>query len=353
MTGGSHLSLEVLRRLARRELSPRQIAEVFSHLGECADCAMLSADELETELEALHAPIDDEGPWHPDASDITAFADGTAGEAEREIVSSHLEDCALCRQDVADLTSLRASRPRRRSWYVPAAVAASLAAVVFLAVQRSETPREVVRHSPAPVATHRPSPVPATTSTSAPAPPPSPRYANAEWDRLVRVAIESGRLPIARGLDVSPDTLRGSAGDASPKIAPANVVLDETRPRFSWPARADATYVVSIFEGDRRVRQSEPLTRTHWTPPQPLVRGRTYLWQVQVTRDRETEIIPAPPTPPATFHIVSRRDHEELTEARRLYPDDPMLHAVLAARAGLRDEALAALARTHAAIRVD
>src|SRR5689334_17467643 len=102
MSGGTHLSREMLRCLARRELGPREIAEVLRHIGECEECARLSASEVEPQLDALHAPIDDdEGPWHPDYADLSAFADGTAGPAEREIVSSHIEDCALCREDLA------------------------------------------------------------------------------------------------------------------------------------------------------------------------------------------------------------------------------------------------------------
>src|SRR5215212_1905883 len=137
MSGVSHLSREMLRRLTRRELDPREIAEVLRHIGECEECAHLSAAQVETQVDALQAQIEDEGPWHPDPADITAFADGTAGQAEREIVSSHLEDCALCRQDVADLERLRWWRPRRRAWYASLAAAAALAAVMFLAVQRS------------------------------------------------------------------------------------------------------------------------------------------------------------------------------------------------------------------------
>ena len=338
------MSSEMLRRLSRRELAPREIAEVLRHIGECQECARASAAEVETQLGALEE--DDTGPWHPDHTEIAAYADGTAGPAEREIVGSHLEDCALCREDVADLTQLRRPRPRRRVWRAALATAAAIAVALVIVVQRSDDPPANLPMVTAP---------PPVFSTAIPAPPARtpPRYANAEWERLVRTAIETGRLPFAHGIDASPDVLRGSGGTTMPDIAPSGVVIDEVKPRFVWPARDGATYVVSIFSGDQRIAQSEPKTETHWTPPTPLARGRTYLWQVQATRGSVREIIPAPPAPQATFHVVSKRDHDELAAARRLHPDDHLLHAVLAARAGLREEALGALSRAHTNIRPD
>jgi len=349
MIEGSHVSREMLGRLARRELAPREVAELLRHVGECESCANAAAAVApEEQLDALQLTFDDEafdddGPWHPDHADLAAYADGTAGPAEREIAASHVEDCALCREDVADLVNLRRALPRRRGWRGPLAAAAAVAALVVVLVERNGTdepapqpvhPRAVANRPP--LATALPKPREA-----------APRYANAEWDRLVRTAIATGRLPFADGVDLPPDMLRGAGGVTAQEVAPAGVVIDATRPRFSWPRRDGAVYVVSIFSGDRRVGQSEPLTDTRWTPQTPLARGRSYVWQVEATRDREREIIPAPPAPPATFRIVSSRDHEELLEARRRYPGDPLLHAVLAARAGLRAEALDALSRAH------
>jgi hypothetical protein len=351
------MSRERLRRLSRRELAPREIAEVLRHIGGCEECARMSAAGVEAQLGALPAVADgDEGPWHPDHAEIAAYVDGAAGPAEREIVASHLEDCPLCREDVADLAKLRRPLPPRRAWPAVMATAAALTVAVIL-VQRSGDRREPVHrppdHLPA-VTTPPPAPSTAPSVTAAHTP---PRYSNPEWDRLVRTAIETGRLPFAPGIGAAPDTLRGSDVGTAPDIAPSGVVLDDVRPRFSWPAREGVTYVVSIFSGDRRVAQSAPLTETRWTPDQPLARGRTYVWQVQATRtvDGQTlrEIIPAPPAPPATFHLVSKSEHDELAEARRQHPEDHLLHAVLAARAGLREEAVRALASSHTKLRAD
>jgi hypothetical protein len=353
MSEGSHVTSEKLRRLARRELTPREIAEVLRHVGACEECARTSAAEVDGHAHLLHATIgDDEGPWHPEPSDIAAYADGTAGPAEREIVASHLEDCALCREDVEDLAKLRRSQSRSHAWRIAIAAAAAVAAVVItIILLRSAGRREPALPPVAPVATTQP-----TTRTTASEPQAyGPRYANAEWEQLVRTALESERLPIARGIDVVPDVLRGPGDNTSTDLVPSGIVIDETRPRFSWPSHAGAKYVVSIYSRDDLVAQSEALTEARWKPAVPLARGRTYVWQVKATLDPQREsihqIIPAPPAPPATFHIVSKRDHDELAEALRLHRHDYLLHAVLYARAGLREEALRALSRAGTNIR--
>jgi Putative zinc-finger len=352
MIEGSHVTGEKLRRLGRRELTPREIAEVLRHVGACRECARAAAAEAGRHPDSLQRTIfDDEGPWHPEPADIAAYADGTAGPAEREIVASHLEDCALCREDVQDLATLRRWRSRRRAWRIAIAAAAAIIAVVISVVLLLSR-----RHEPGPLPTSAPvvTTQPSTTVTTIPEPQQPPRrYANAEWEQLVRTAEKSGRLSIARGIDATPAVLRGPGGKTTMELAPSGVVLDETRPRFSWPSRDGAMYVVSIYSGDEPVAQSEALTETRWTPAVPLARGRTYVWQVQATRDPQglREIIPAPPAPPAMFRIVSKRDHDELAEAMRLHPDDHLLHAVLYARAGLREETLHALSRARTNIR--
>jgi len=356
---GPHVSREMLRRLALRELNPHEIAVLLRHIGECEECARVSDEDAKAhaELDAIvPALAADDGPWHPDHADITAFADGTAGPAEREIVESHLEDCRLCREDVADLARLRRGTARRSVWRVAftTAAAAAIASAVFLQRSGNQPARTVPPVAP-PVAsvTH-----PATTTTAITAPPPPtpapqlPKYANAEWERLVHNAIESERLPFAPGVATSPDILRGAGQETASQVAPSGVVVDATQPRFSWPAREGATYIVSIFSDDEPVAKSEPLTETHWTPPTALPRGRTYVWQVEATAAGTREIIPAPPAPPAMFRIVTKRDHDDLAAARRLHPDDHLLHAVLAARAGLREEAVEALSKADTKIRV-
>lgn len=347
MEEAPHVEKEMLGRLARRELAPSEIAAVLRHAGTCPECARLASRDLEAEADLLQAMLagDAEASAHPDHEELVAYIDGTLGAAEREIVESHLDDCPRCSTDVGDLLALRPTKPRmtRLRTAVIAAVAATIAAVMILL--RSD---DAVVPAPAQKTPDPPRPVVTETTTATATPPPvveKPRYAKGEWERLVNAAIATGVLTFPKDFAPKSDALRGADDVEKDTLHPSGIYVDETRPRLTWPARDGATYVVSIFSGDEEIAQSGPLTSTSWTPPKSLARGRTYIWQVEATRGDEREILPAPPAPPAMFRVVSARDHDELALARREHPDDHALHAVLAARAGLREDALAAWAR--------
>lgn len=145
-----------------------------------------------------------------------------------------------------------------------------------------------------------------------------------EWQWLVSRAVETGDLPFPDDVD-------------------SGIVVDDARPELTWPARAGATYVVSVFDGDRAIARSEPLPVPRWHPHRELPRGRTLTWQVEVPRRDKTEVIPA--TPRAMFRVTRVRDHRELANAKSSRADDDVLLAVLYARAGLRDDARDALRR--------
>ena len=342
MEGTFHLSREVLRRLARRELSPPETAEALRHVGECRECAQASIEELEPQIGALRSALsEDEGPWHPGHTELAHVAAGVADRAEREIVESHLEDCALCREDLADLARLSRSRPRRSIWRVAVTAAAAAAIALIVILQRSDDPPAPQAPAVVVTTTTKAPATTTTTATSTQAPP--PRYANAEWATLVATAISTKTLPFPRELGLTADVLRGSPTEPVSQVSPSGIAVDDARPRFTWPERDGATYVVSVFAGEEQVAQSDALTATTWRPPAPLPRGRTYVWQVEAVRDGAREILPAPPAPPAMFRIISKRERAELESARRLHPEDHVLHAALAARAGLRDQALASL----------
>lgn len=282
MTG--HVSAETQARYERRELPPAELMEVLRHFGTCAECANRAS---------------------------------TSADAEAQVDEVR--------------SALAEEQPRR--WLRVMTIAAAIAITfVLLAI----------------VFTNRQRPVPTPTPPRVTTTPVEPAYANEEWTRLVRDAVRSGRLPFPADLAelrTRTEILRGTEADPTRTVQPTGVVVNETRPRFSWPARAEAPYVVSIFAGDREVARSEELRINHWRPSNDLARGRTYVWQVNAGG----EIIPRPPAPPAMFRIVSEAGHRELTQAMQQHPGDPILHAVLLARSGLRDEALAALRSASAA----
>lgn len=336
----AHMTTAMLDRISRRELPPPELAVALRHIGDCPTCARLAGKSIESKIDTMRErlAIADDSPHIDPETELAQYIDGTLASVEREIVETHLEDCAMCRAEVDDL--MAAAKPPGRFWPVPLLAMAAAAAAILVTLPLIQRPAEVI---PTHVSTSVPSIV--TTETVDVAEPPAHRYANAEWDGLVREAMQSGKLPMPdlRSLFGAPDQLRGSSDPSSGGMTPAGVVVDTVQPRFSWLARESATYVVTIFDGDEAIAQSESLATAEWTPPSPLSRGRTYVWQVAATSGSSTTILPAPPAPPSMFLIASQRDHDELTAARTLHPNDHVLHAVLAARAGLRAEAKDAL----------
>jgi hypothetical protein len=337
-----HLTAEMLDLMGRGAVPEAALATALRHLGECRACARDAEAALQPAVDALQEAlaIDGESRHIDPETELGQYVDGTLAAADREVVETHLEECAMCRAEVDDLMSL--AKPQARRWTAllfAAAVAAAIAITVFVLTR----PRTVGR---SPQATP-PELSAVTTAENATEKPPARRYDNEEWERLVREALDSGRLPMAdlRAISGPADPLRGHSDPSPDGLAPASVVVDDVRPRFSWPPSPSATYVVTIFDGEQEVAQSDTVTVGHWTPHTALRRGRVYVWQVAVATRETTAILPAPPAPPATFLIASERDHRELAEARRLFPDDHVLHAVLAARAGLRAEAKEALSR--------
>jgi len=353
-----HLTAESLRRFESQELEPGELIVVLRHIAMCAECAGRTPADAEDDRAALRqmvaapadaAHLDTEGQLMP-------YVDGTLDPADRDVVESHLEDCAVCRAEVADLRAFRApaapQRPavRRSRWL---ALAAALAGIMLLLAMlnafRERRAAPVERIPPVVTAT--------TTTAVEPKPEPQPEpvrpvYANAEWNRWIAAAAGSGRLPYPADLALltSPqDVLRGSGGTAEAGIAPAGIVVDDPRPELTWPEVEGATYGVSIFDEEEVVARSPVLDVARWKPEQALRRGRTYVWQVKVTRGGTTDIIPAPPAPQAMFRIAGEAQHRAVQQALAEHPNDRLLHAVLYARAGLRAEAEAALRDAAAA----
>lgn len=262
---------------------------------------------------------------HPPAgTTLVAYIDGTLDPLEREAVEEHLAGCTVCSEDVADLRNMREAsvpetpqRARWTHWLVAAAIAAValLAGIVFL---------------------RRPQPTPLSI-------PQRMAYRRPNWDRAVREARAAGRLdmPAAlRALQTTPDVIRGTQGtNAAGTFQPSGTIVESPQPRFTWPATAGARYVVSVAVGTQEVEHSGELHDAAWTPPEPLPRGATYTWQVDVRDHDRTRIIPAPPHPALLFCVLDATSANEIADARRTNPDDHLLLGVLYARGGVQDRA--------------
>lgn len=294
-----HLTLRDVGRFRRGELSATEVVTLSRHLTACTDCSALARDSVD---------VDDA------ATSLRAALGIDDGEALR--------------------TALAASRAWRRKRF---ALIAAAAAVVVIAASIVMTRVEETPNRPPRI----------TTST------PRPRevqgYGRVDWDSLVATARQSRRVPmpkVLRELRRSADVWRGTASDPSRRLHPTGEIVESQQPRFTWPAIADARYVVRIFDGDDEIVRSPRLAIAEWSPDRPLRRGVTYTWQVE-TGDRSV-IMPSPPDPPALFRVIDAQAADEIAEARRRFPSDRVLLGILYARAGMKTPAAEELA-LHAA----
>ncbi len=291
------------------------------------------------------------------------------GQLRREEVLSlvrHFDDCARCRDAAAaseqvvhsaaaleaDLLAgateeeppaARGVRPVLR-WPLAAAAAAAFAVIgvsAYIARQPPSLPR--VQQQPV-----RP-----VVRVSPPVVPRAATYERPGWNTAVADAVRAGGIPLPAALaelQLSADPERAPGQRDAPWLTPAATIVETTRPEFRWAPVRGATYVVSVFEEQSLVAESAALHDATWIPNRDLRRGRVYHWQVEVRgRDGESNILPAPPAPPAFFRVLDAASHEELTLARAAHENDPLLLGVLYAGKGLRAEAEQELARVDTA----
>jgi hypothetical protein len=148
---------------------------------------------------------------------------------------------------------------------------------------------------------------------------------------------------------MQPEQVRGTttSTESSRLLAPSGVI-DTTRPRFRWTEVRGATYTITVIDGLTVVARSPRLTLAEWPCDRDLARGRVYSWQLHIIRGATKELVPLPPRPPALFAIVASEASSMLAAARQSTPDDHLALGVLAARAGLREDAIAELTQAAA-----
>jgi len=127
---------ELLVDSAQGLLDAARAAEVDAHAATCEDCSswLETYRVLARESAALARPL------HPQSellARLVATPEGLTA-AERTALDAHMDVCVVCRNDVAlareSLNEARQSPGRRRSFVLPAALAASIAAVATAGV---------------------------------------------------------------------------------------------------------------------------------------------------------------------------------------------------------------------------
>jgi len=257
---------------------------------------------------------------HPSEETLARYVDDVLGRRERLEIEAHAEGCNTCLETLHDFRDMRRhiEPDSHVRWYaVAAAVVIAIIGTIALLVQRPAAPARVVHVVARPAA-------------------------RAVLDPVVTQTLNEGRIApppsLAELLQV--DVARGTTTDAAAEpVAPDRVVVSSVRPRFQWHRRSGERSVVRVFHRNEEVGHSTELTGDEWKPAFDLQRGDTYSWQVELTSDGKTRVVPAPPQPPAMFIVLDQAQWNQIEQARATTPTDHLRIGVLAARAGLREDA--------------
>src|SRR5262245_32946257 len=94
-------------------MSPSEMLNADIHLASCESCRERArgTEGPVTLSSSLRESIegDPAAESHISYEQMVEYVDGTAGEVDAEIITSHLEDCRSCSVDIEDLRSFKAS----------------------------------------------------------------------------------------------------------------------------------------------------------------------------------------------------------------------------------------------------
>lgn len=289
---------------------------------------------------------------HPRHDALVAYVDGRVDAADREWIDAHLEVCAICTEDVADLREMAQlipgsaaaaiPEPRRRVTLVIAAYIAAALMLTTWVVFRDAGREGGVVNTPDATAANIPSPTP----SEAPVLPPLPAG-----------PVEPRRLQLQ--LPAYHDALRPQAGvllrenvasSSFVVLGPVGTAVESPRPTFRWtPLEGASSYRVTVVDDSfTEVAAASGITTTTWTPDRDLPRNTVLTWQVRAERaDGSSVVTPAPPLPEARVFVLSARNVQLLTTERQALANAPADLGLLLARLGLYDEAIASLERAR------
>ena len=326
-----HLSDVELRAFGGGRMASDDLLRADDHLSRCEECrtravavtdATAHARYLQARLKMPEAHLSDD--------EVQLFVQRRLRTEATTVVAQHLERCAECAAQVADLRAWATPVAPRRLHILAMAAAVMLAIVIPATIWQTRS--------------HRP-PTPASLAgldTLA-----------ADRQRSIRAALVDGSAslpPFMAELAGPRETLMGRSlerRDEFEVVAPVATGTISDTPMFEWrPVAGASGYVVTVAdERTNVVLRSAIVTTTTWTAATRLPRGVIYVWQVAARRGGETLTAPAAPAPPARFRVVDAEDAYALRRAERDHPASHLLLGILAMNAGIRDEAIRQLER--------
>lgn len=357
-----HLSNPELLAFLKRDLPAASLLEFDDHLAACPECRDALAREaqagpLVAHLQKTFAAA----KKHLEYEQLRMLAEGETVPAE---VERHAAECAKCaaelkelRQFAVDVAAMprvsvgnfkAAAGPQRVYFFRAHPVWSGLAAAALLAAVAGGYWRTTVRVEPAEpvIASLRDGNNDLSLDKSG-------RLHGAEnlapdEQNELKAALETGRLAANLPASLSgrhAETMLGAPVAAAPfkVISPLDCVVVDERPIFAWEPMAGAVgYRARVYAaGYRKVAESPLLRDTKWQSTMALTRGESYTWTVTAEGPQGEERQPAPPQPEAGFKVMDAVGADALKNAVRAHAGNPLLLAVLYARAGAVDEARA------------
>jgi len=312
---GTHVNATDLLALRTGRLAPDRVADVLDHVAGCPECRAAASkrfpiDDAGQELLASVLREDD-----PSEAPGTWRRDITVSAARRDVEAG----LGRSRGPTVPFARDRFFRPAT-------AIAASLIVVIGAAFWiRSRAPQPLPRRvEPA-----------ATRIAVQPASPPR----RSEVDAIAARGVIDPP-PAWLSLQIGEVTFRGDAVTSTTAVMrPYRDIVSDTRPTFRWAAPTGATSVVSIYDGSELVASSGVLKSREWTADRELEPGHSYLWQLEVRQEGERTILPPPSEPVARFVIADAQTQSRLDAARKANPNDHLGLGILAALAGMQDQA--------------
>ena len=335
----AHLTSEQIVAYRAKRLAPADLLELDRHLAECNTCRVNLYENVhaDTGLRDLRREL----AQHLAYEEVVAAAEGSADVSAQE----HLNECAMCRAEVADLSRFRAElntpradrtpipirRPAPR-WPAIAAIAAGVLVVAGLAYWGMNQRQQVAKQE-------------SPKQPPAPAQPVEPPL-TADQQSALQLAMTTHKLERAPVLDQligRQGVLLGAPAPAEQLklTAPMGTTVLTDRPTFRWQPVTGATrYVVAVFDEDfKKVAESPAVTTPEWQPTTALPRSHVLNWQVTATIGATTLRAPQPPAPEAKFEVVASDVAAAIESARRDHPTNHLLLVALLAKAGALDDA--------------
>jgi len=149
-------------------------------------------------------------------------------------------------------------------------------------------------------------------------------------------------LPQLRLSSQGPALMGPSTDESFALIGPLGSAVTTDRPEFKWQPLAGAvSYHITLRDSRTGQEESGETGESRWAPPDPLVCGRLYYWQVKTEKGGREVVSPLPSQPPARFWVLSPRDVEKLERIKRRHSDSHLVLGVVYAKMGLIDDAIA------------